>query len=286
MLTVKSAILARASIGALVLAAAFQGSSAFAQADTAPAAADGGDEIVVTGAREAQRKAIALKRTSDNIVETLVANDVGKLPDQNVAEAVRRLPGVSVANDQGEGRYVIIRGIAPNLVNVTLNGQTLPAPEPDSRQVKLDDIPSAMIAAVTVTKTLTADQDGSAIGGEVNIKTLSAFDRAAPFFVDVRGAAGWYSNNHKVPYEGDIQIGAKTDTLAAVISASYSRRPIESENFQGGSSFNASNGGPDQFGFRDYNLIRERIGLVGNFDWRPVDDLHVFLAHQLFALLG
>ena len=53
------------------------------------------------------------------------------LPDQNVAEAVRRLPGVSVANDQGEGRYVIIRGVNPNLVNVVLNGLTMPAPEPD-----------------------------------------------------------------------------------------------------------------------------------------------------------
>jgi len=107
-------------------------------------------DIVVTGTRAALRQAIDEKRTSENIVEALHANDVGKLPDQNVAEAVKRLPGLSVANDQGEGRYVIIRGIDPNLVNVTLNGQTLPAPEPDGRQVKLDDLPSAMIQSITV----------------------------------------------------------------------------------------------------------------------------------------
>lgn len=282
MRSTKSALLARAAGLAMVAGGAMGAAAATAQTTPAPAPATesadapGGD-IVVTGTRLAQRRAIADKLAADNIVETLFANDVGKLPDQNVAEAVRRLPGVSVANDQGEGRYVVIRGIAPNLVNVTLNGQTLPAPEPDSRQVKLDDIPSAMIASVTVTKTLTADQDGAAVGGAVDIRTLSAFDRSKPFFADARAAYGWYQLNGKNPYEGDIQLGAHTDQFGAVISASYSRRPIESENFQGGSAFNASNGGPDQFGLRDYNLVRERIGLVGNFDWRPSDSVKLYL---------
>ena len=116
------------------------------------------DDIVVTGNRLAERRALQAKRSADNAVEALYANDVGKLPDQNVAEAVRRLPGLSVANDQGESRYVIIRGVNPNLVNVVLNGLTLPAPEPDGRQVKLDDIPSALISSVVVTKSLTPDR--------------------------------------------------------------------------------------------------------------------------------
>ncbi len=281
MRSTRSALLARAAGYAMMAGGAFGATAAAAQTTPAPAStaetADATPDIIVTGTREAQRRAIAAKLSADNIIETLYANDVGKLPDQNVAEAVRRLPGVSVANDQGEGRYVVIRGIAPNLVNVTLNGQTLPAPEPDSRQVKLDDIPSAMIAAVTVTKTLTADQDGAAVGGAVDIRTLSAFDRSKPFFLDARAAYGWYELNGKNPYEGDIQIGAHNDRFGAVISANYSRRPIESENFQGGSSFNANNGGPDQFGLRDYNLVRERIGLVGNFDWHPSDDVKLYL---------
>lgn len=115
-----------------------------APTDTPPA------DIIVTGSRVALRAATAEKRDADNFVETLHANDVGKLPDQNVAEAVKRLPGLSVANDQGEGRYVVIRGIDPSLINVTLNGQTLPAPEPDGRVVKLDDLPSAMIQSIVV----------------------------------------------------------------------------------------------------------------------------------------
>ena len=107
----------------------------------APSDEDAAGPIIVTGARAAQREAVAEKRNALNTVETLRANDVGKLPDQNVAEAIKRLPGLSVANDQGEGRYVIIRGINPSLINVTLNGQTLPAPEPDGRQVKLTTFP-------------------------------------------------------------------------------------------------------------------------------------------------
>jgi outer membrane receptor protein involved in Fe transport len=149
--------------------------------------------IIVTGVREAQEQAAAEKRDALNVTETLRANDVGKLPDQNVAEAIKRLPGLSVANDQGEGRYAIVRGIDPGLLNVTLNGQTLPAPEPDGRQVKLDDLPSAMIQAVTVTKSVLPNQDANAIAGEVAIRTRTAFDSKAPFTFDARGAIGRYA---------------------------------------------------------------------------------------------
>jgi len=221
----------------------------------------------VTGTRLAEAKALQTQKIANNFIDSLYANDVGKLPDQNVAEAVKRLPGLSVANDQGEGRYVIIRGIDPNLVNVTINGQTMPAPEPDGRQVKLDDIPSAMIASVVVTKSLTPDQDANAIGGEVNIRTLTAFDRNKRFFVDARGSLGWYEMNHKKPYELDGQLGGifgADGQFGAVLSINYSRRPIESENFQG--SENYQTGAPDENGLRDYNLVRTRLGIVGNFD--------------------
>jgi TonB-dependent receptor len=246
--------------------------------DIALTHAAAGGEIVVTGTRLAEARALQTKKIADNFVETLYANDVGKLPDQNVAEAVKRLPGLSVANDQGEGRYVIIRGIDPNLVNVTLNGQTLPAPEPDGRQVKLDDIPSAMIAAVIVSKSLTADQDANAIGGEVNIRTLTAFDRNKRFFLDGRGSYGAYNLNGKHPYEVDGQVGGlfgADEQFGAVVSVNYSRRPIESENFQG--SENYSSGVPDQNGLRDYNLVRTRLGVVGNFDWHPSDSAKIYL---------
>ena len=176
--TARSRYLLRSS--ALACAVAGLGFAAPALADDTDPASAPGDAIVVTGALQAQVKATDEKRAADNFVETLEANDVGKLPDQNVAEAVKRLPGLSVANDQGEGRYVIIRGIDPALVNVTLNGQTLPAPEPDGRTVKLDDLPSAMIQSITVTKSVLPNQDANAIGGSVDIRTKTAFDSRAP----------------------------------------------------------------------------------------------------------
>ena len=256
-------------------------SPAVAPADDAAPAPD----IVVTGTRQGEKKAIDAKRQADNFVEALYANDVGKLPDQNVAEAVRRLPGLSVANDQGEGRYVIIRGVNPNLVNVVLNGLTLPAPEPDGRQVKLDDIPSALINSVIVTKSLTAEQDANAIGGEVNIRTLTAFDRNKPFFADARAQYGSYHLNGGHPYEGDIQVGGRFGPdrqFGAVVSYNYSQRPIESENFQGSTNYRApvpANGFivPDTGALRDYNLVRTRQGLVVNLDWRPSDAVKLFL---------
>jgi TonB-dependent receptor len=237
--------------------------------------------LVVTGQRLAERRALQVKKIADNQVESLFADDVGKLPDQNVAEAIRRLPGLSVANDQGEGRYVIIRGVNPALANVTLNGQTAAAPEPESRQVKLDDIPSALIGSVNVIKTLTADLDANAIAGQVDIDTISAFDRSKPFLF-ARGAYGEYDLNKKHPYEGDVTVGGQfgpDKQFAAVFSANYSRRPIHSENLQGSSNWQVINGQvvPDDFRPRSYNLVRERTGFVGNFDWRPNEKTKLYL---------
>lgn len=257
-----------ATMGLALVAAA-----APAAAQTKPAATDDTTptEVVVTGTRAAQRKANAEKRRADNAVETLQANDVGKLPDQNVAEAVKRLPGLSVANDQGEGRYVIIRGINPALTNVALNGQTLPAPEPSSRQVKLDDLPSGLIQSVTVTKALLPSQDANAIGGEVNINTKTAFDSKKPFFFDGLGSFGAYQLNNKNPWEAAGTVGGRfggQGQFGAVVAINYSKRPIESENFQGTTNWTLVNGVgfPDQGGLRDYNLTRTRLGVVGNFD--------------------
>ncbi|WP_203310985.1 TonB-dependent receptor [Sphingomonas beigongshangi] len=277
------------------------------QAQTSPAASGGASvtgaapadvqteaDILVVGTAQGEKKAIETKRQADNVVEALYANDVGKLPDQNVAEAVRRLPGLSVANDQGEGRYVIIRGVNPNLVNVVLNGLTMPAPEPDGRQVKLDDIPSALINSVIVTKSLTADQDANAIGGEVNIRTLTAFDRKAPLFADARLQYGAYHLNGGHPYEGDAQVGGRfgaNEQFGAVLSVNYSRRSIESENFQGSTNWRAVTTAagsiapsvvlPDQGALRDYNLVRTREGVVLNLDWHPTDTAKLFLRGTL-----
>lgn len=239
------------------------------------------EEVVVVGERRAQAVALQDKKQADNVVETLYANDAGKLPDQNIGESLRRLPGLTIANDQGEGRYILIRGVDPNLVNVTINGATTGAPEEGGRQVKSDDIPTALVASVTVVKSLTPDLDANAIAGSVDIKTLSAFDRDGSF-LSIRGGGGYFALNHKVSSDADISGGARFgdhDEFGLVLAANYSDRKFESENVQTPGNWINRNGYivPDDFRLRDYNLERTRWGLVGNFDWRPDEATKLFV---------
>lgn len=258
------------------------GQTGATRADFAMRNAENVETVVVTGQQRAQRIALQTKKMAGNFLDALAANDVGKLPDQNVAEAVRHMPSVSVADDQGEGRYVIIRGVSPDLANVTMNGATEPAPESDTREVKLDDIPSSLISALEVVKSLTPDMDANAIAGTVNIKTLSAFDRDTPF-VFGRLSAGYYQMNSKSPVEGDITAGTRfgtNDQFGLVLSLNYSRRNIESENFgSGGPDWDRYNGYtvPSLMQLRDYHLIRKRTGIVANFDWRPTAETKFYI---------
>ncbi len=147
--------------------------------------------------------------------------------------------------------------------------------------MKLDDLPSGMIQSITVTKSLLASQDANAIGGEVNIRTKTAFDSKAPFFFDGRASAGWYALNNKSPIELDGTLGGRfgaDEQFGAVASVNYSRRSFESENFQGeGSSASWNNGVPADGGLRDYHPTRTRLGVVGNFDWHPSEDAKLYI---------
>lgn len=239
------------------------------------------ESVVVTGRRAADRLAIDDKRNADGQVDAIRADDVGRLPDQNVAEAVRRLPGVTTVNDQGEGRYLTVRGVSPDLLNVTLNGQTAAAPEPDGRQVKLDDIPSGLIGAITVSKTLTADMDANAIAGQVNIETLSAFDRNRSF-ANARAAYGRYDINGENPYEFDVSAGGvfgAEKQFGAVFALNFSDRKIGSQNMQnpGGWIEVDDQWVPEGLEVRQYNTHRRRSGAVANFDWKASDTATLFL---------
>ncbi len=257
---------------------------ALAQDASAPAtdaaATEDSSDIIIVGQRAAQRRGVEIQERADNIVRALSGDDAGKLPDHNVAESVRRLPGVSVVNDQGEGRYVVIRGSNPVLANVTINGQAAAAPEPESRQVKLDDIPAALIGSVVLTDSLTPDLDANAISGQVDINTVTAFDRAKNF-AEARLGYGQTDLNDEAPYEGDLTLGGRFGAardFGAVLAFNFSHRDITSENLQGSSNWRSVNGFivPDDFRLRSYDLTRERTGAVLNLDWRPSDALSLY----------
>jgi len=264
-------------IGVLLLSSCIVAPCAAAAQDAATTTVE---EVVVTGQRASDRESLLKKRDAVSAVEVVSANDVGKLPDQNVAEAVRRLSGVSVATDKGEGRYLIIRGIEPNLANVTINNQTASAPEPESRNVKLDDIPSALIGSVTVVKSLTPDLDANAIAGQVDINTLTAFDRSKTI-LSARVVRGTFEATDAKSTEGDVSVGGKFGPerqFGLVLAGNYSKRPSVSDDVLAGSRQVV--GGvdlPAELDMRSYSpAIRKRSGAVANFDWRPNDDVKLY----------
>lgn len=236
-------------------------------------------EIVVTGARAAQARALQVKRAAPTIIEALSADDVGKLPDANAADAVQRLPGVSISIDQGEGRYVIVRGVDSNLNNVTVNGQIFPGPEGGARRVALDTFPSDIIARVEIVKALTPDMDPNAVGGSINLVTASAFDRPDGFGYG-SATVGYNEKSGNNPYSANLSWGrvfGPADQFGVVLSASQSYRDYESDTIEG-SGYRPVNGEirPDGQVFRDYSIERQRTGLVANLEWRPNDEWRLY----------
>jgi TonB-dependent receptor len=146
------------------------------------------EQVIVRGERErGEVEALNRERTADNIVQVLPADVITSLPNTNIADAVGRLPSVSLERDEGEGKYVQIRGTEPRLSNVTIDGVHVPSPEA-VRNVKLDAIPADLIDSVEISKTLSANQEGDAIGGSVNLVTKKATDQP---YVTVIGMGGY-----------------------------------------------------------------------------------------------
>ncbi len=131
-------------------------------------------EVIVLGDRlKGQSKALNQQKNNMNITNIVSADQVGRFPDANIGDALKRIPGITMQNDQGEARNIIIRGMGPELNSVNFNGERIPSAEGDNRRVQLDLIPSDMIQTIEVNKTLTAEMDADAIGGSVNLISRS-----------------------------------------------------------------------------------------------------------------
>lgn len=151
--------------------------SAFVHAQT-----DGADdaqleEVIVTGVKAADLNAREAEREKDAFSSIISQDDAGNFADQNVAESLQRLPGITLQKSEGEGRYVNVRGLGADFVSVTMNGSELASGGGDGRAFALDAIPADMLGSIEVYKSLTPDQDLNSIGGTVNVKTVSAFDK-------------------------------------------------------------------------------------------------------------
>ena len=146
------------------------------------------DQVIVSAERlQGEAEAINIERTAENIVQVLPERVITSLPNTNIADAVGRLPSVSLERDEGEGKYVQIRGTEPRLSSVTVNGVNLPSPETNVRNIKLDAVPADLVERIEVFKTLAANQDADGIGGTVNLVTRTAGERAIYSFAGTGG---------------------------------------------------------------------------------------------------
>ena len=266
------------TVSALAIAIASERLSA------ADAAATGATEHVeVVGQAASIDQALKEQRNSDNIESVVHADGVAQLPDANVAEAVQRLPGISVERDQGEGRFVSVRGLGPDLNSVTINGTLVPSPESARRAVALDVLPSELVQSLSVIKTLTPDMDANSLGGTVDVQSLSAFDHKGLFYTGT-SEAGYNQNTHQTSpkFSGAISdrfsLGDGIDNFGVAAALSWNKRDFGSDNVETGGAWDFNDGARlNSFEQRVYDISRERTGGGLNFDYKPDDDTQLYL---------
>ncbi len=236
------------------------------------------NEVVVQADfRGSEAKAINMTRMSTRIVNVLAADGVGKLPDRNAAEAVQRVPAVALERDMGEGRYVSVRGTPTDWSAALLNGDRLPVADEngDSRTMAFDVLPSELIEFIVLSKALTPDQEGDAIGGSVNFITRTA-PRKRTLVVSLSGG---YNAQAQGPIgSASVMWGDRTKNgkFGYIINGNYFNRSYGTDNFEVvyGSNYNH---GVNRLELRDYLGKRETIGanVSAEYAFKPGTTLHI-----------
>lgn len=218
--------------------------------------------VVVMGSLQGQAKALNQQKNADNIKNVIAADQIGRFPDPNAAEALQRVPGVNIERDQGEGRYVFVRGLAPQFTNVNVNGEQIPSPEADVRYVALDAIPSDQLASIEVSKSLTPDMDGDAVGGSVNLITRTAQSKTPR--INAALAGGYNQLMRRANMQGQLQYAqrlGKKEKLGFLFNSSYYHNDLGSDNLERSPQDN-------EVELRDYELTRTRLGVSSTLDYR------------------
>ncbi len=187
-------------------------------------------EIVAYGL-SGQARALNTQKNKTNITNIVSTDQIGKFPDANIGDAVKRIPGITMQVDQGEARNIIVRGLSPQLNSVTLNGSRIPSAEGDNRNVQMDLIPSDMIQTIEVNKAVTPDMDADALGGSVNLIT-----RTSPqgFRLSATVGSGLNFITDKRILNGSFLLGdrSKNDKFGWMVSASINDNDFGSDNVE------------------------------------------------------
>jgi TonB-dependent receptor len=232
------------------------------------------EQVIVRGERErGEIEALNREKNADNIVQVLPAEVIISLPNTNIADAVGRLPSVSLERDEGEGKYVQIRGTEPRLSNVTIDGVHVPSPE-SVRNVKLDTIPADMVDSVEINKTLSANQEGDAIGGSVNLVTKKATDQPYLFLEGLGGITPIEGTRGLYQFDGTIgKRFGREKRLGLLVSGSYDYNARGIDDVEPSQGMNATIGGqsfpgPSGEDVRAYQYYRKRGGLGTSLDYK------------------
>ncbi len=246
------------------------------------------EHVNVVGQAASLDKALKEQRRADQIESVVHADGVAQLPDQNAAEAVQRLPGVSVERDQGEGRFVSVRGLGPDLNSVTINGTLVPSPEAGRRAVALDVLPSELVQSLSVVKSLTPDMDANSLGGTIEVESLSAFDHKGLFYTGTTEASYDDNTSETSPkFSGAISdrfsLGDGIDNFGVAAALSWQERDFGSDNVETGGKWDFENGARlEELEQRDYEITRERTGFGLNFDYQA-DDYSSYYLRTLYS---
>ncbi len=210
-----------------------QGTQDIQQSSKAPqtpdtrAVPEADEEIVVQGVRQADMNAREMERMKDILSSAIATDDLGNFADQNVAEALQRLPGVTLTKSDGQGEFVNVRGMGAGFVGVTLNNMELASSSSDSRAVGLNNIPADLMGSIEVFKSLTPDMDLSNIAAKVNVNSVTAFDRGDSLKLTIQGSMHEQrgESSPKATVVGTKLLAGETIGIAA--SLSYEERATE-----------------------------------------------------------
>ena len=226
-----------------------------------------GDEVVIIGDRlKGQAKALNEQMNRSNISNIVASDQIGRFPDANIGDALKRVPGITMQNDQGEARDIIVRGMAPQLNSVTINGERIPSAEGENRRVQMDLIPSDMIQMIEVNKVVTPDMDADAIGGSVNLVTRSATEQRISGTI----ASGYNFLSEEPIWTGALILSDRfaNDKLGVVLSGSYNNHNFGSDNIEAEWVNNDDFGlVMDEFQLRTYEVQRIRRSISLGVDY-------------------
>lgn len=237
----------------------------------------GGDLVLIVGSiGDGTARAMNQQRTADNTTNVVSADSIGRFPDSNIAEALQRVPGIGVERDQGEGNFISLRGAPSTFTSITVDGVSLPSSSPDTRAVDLGTLPSDVVTALEVSKSLLPWHDADSIAGSINLVTRSPFDN--PRLRGNINAGGSYNemgetNDYRVAGSISNVFGADNQ-FGLLVSGSLAQTDRRVDNIESvWAEVERPNGdeilGVEEQLFKDYETRRERVSLTGAFEYRP-----------------